>query len=76
MVSELHIYSHIEALKTELQLFQKYLSQTEPCATHFSSLRDVTIGSTCGDKKYAEALKSLASEFNNRFRNFTTIKKD
>lgn len=75
VVSEL--YSHIKAFKTKLQLFQRHLSQTEPCTIHFPALRDVIIGSTCVEtKKYAEALIPLASEFNDRFRDFAAIEKE
>jgi len=75
VVSEL--YSHIKAFKTKLQLFQRHLSQTEPCTTHFPALRDVIIGSTCVEtKKYAEALIPLTSEFNDRFRDFAAIEKE
>ena len=74
VISEL--YSHIKAFKTKLQLFQRHWSQTVHCTTHFPALRDVTIDSTCVEtKKYAEALIPLASDFNNRFRNFAAIEK-
>ena len=65
------LYSHIKAFKTKLQLFQRYLSQTVPCTTHFPALGYVTIGITFVEtKKYAKALISLASKFNNHFRRF------
>ena len=58
VVSEL--YSRLKAFKTKLQLFQRRLSQTEPCTTHFPALREVIIGSACvKTKKYAKALIPL-----------------
>ena len=75
VVSELS--SHIKAFKTKLQLFQRHLSQTESCTTHFPALQDVIIGSVCvRTKKYAEALIPLISEFNDRFRDFAVIEKE
>ena len=71
------LYSHTKAFKTKLQLFQRHLSQTEPCTIHFPALRDVTISSTCVErKKYAETLIPLASNFNDRFRDFAAIEKE
>lgn len=79
MVSQL--YAHIKAFVTKLQLFQRHLSQTESCTTHFPALKEVidsfpqdNIGAQV--KSYATAIISLSVEFNKRFRDFAVIEKD
>ena len=75
------LYAHIKAFGTKLQLFQRHLSQTEPCTAHFPALKEVidsfpqdNIGAQM--KSYATAIASLSVEFNKRFRNFAVIEKD
>lgn len=75
------LYAHIKAFGTKLQLFQRHLSQTEPCTAHFPALKEVidsfpqdNIGAQM--KSYATAIASLSVEFNKRFRDFAVIEKD
>ncbi|XP_061403616.1 general transcription factor II-I repeat domain-containing protein 2B-like [Lethenteron reissneri] len=75
------LYAHIKAFGTKLQLFQRHLSQTEPCTAHFPALKEVidrfpqdNIGAQM--KSYATAIPSLSVEFNKRFRDFAVIEKD
>lgn len=75
------LYAHIKAFGTKLQLFQRHLSQTEPCTAHFPALKEV-IDSFQQDNigaqmmSYATAIASLSMEFNKRFRDFAVIEKD
>ncbi|KAJ7990392.1 hypothetical protein DPEC_G00299830 [Dallia pectoralis] len=75
------LYAHIKAFGTKLQLFQRHLSQTEPCTAHFPALKEVSdsfprdnIGAQM--KSYATAIASLSVEFNKRFRDFAVFEKD
>jgi len=75
------LYAHIKAFGTKLQLFQRHLSQTEPCTAHFPALKEVidsfpqdNIGAQM--KSYATAIASLSVEFNKRFRDFAVTEKD
>ena len=75
------LYAHIKTFGTKLQLFQRHLSQTEPCTAHFPALKEVidsfpqeNIGAQM--KSYATAIASLSVEFNKRFRDFAVIEKD
>ena len=75
------LYAHIKSFKTKLQLFQRHLSQTEPCTAHFPALKEVidifpqnNIGAQM--KSYATAIASLFVEFNQRFQDFAVIEKD
>lgn len=75
------LYAHIKAFGTKLQLFQRHLSQTDPCTAHFPALQEVmdsflqdNIGTQT--KRYAAAIGSLSVEFKERFRDFAAIEKD
>lgn len=75
------LYAHIKAFGTKLQLFQRHLSQTDPCTAHFPALQEVmdsflldNIGAQT--KRYAAAIGSLSVEFKERFRDFAAIEKD
>ncbi|KAK2847511.1 hypothetical protein Q5P01_010510 [Channa striata] len=75
------LYGHIKAFGIKLQIFQRHLSQTEPCTVHFPALKEVNdslpkdnIGAQM--MTYATAITSLSMEFNKRFRDFAVIEKD
>ena len=45
-------YPYTKVFKTELKLFQRYLSEAKHCPMNFTALQDVTLGSSeCRDKK-------------------------
>nr|XP_049594684.1 general transcription factor II-I repeat domain-containing protein 2 [Syngnathus scovelli] len=73
--------SHIKALGTKLQLFQRHLSQTQPNTTHFPELQGIMTSFPQSDintqtRRYPVDISSLAVEFQQRFKDFAAIEKE